>query len=503
MPALYLIETDQPNAFATGRDPQHSAVAVTRGLMQSLSRDELAGVIAHELAHIKNRDTLTMTIAATIAGAIGFLGQFAFFFGGSRDGERTNPLVAILVMIFAPLAATVVQMAISRTREFSADRLGAAICGMPRALASALQRIEQLATGRVMPTAEHNPASAPPVHHQSAAAGRGRQSVPHPSQDRGPDPGAAGAGAAGGVASPPSATAASATAACHARAAGGGRGREAGSPSTPGSLRSRRPFPTRRSTSRAIRLPGFDVELMQAVANELGLRCSFVRYDGDGFDGIFAGTGGRTLGRGGVRRHGHRAAAAPGTVLPTLCPLGPEPGRECGAGIPSCARSSDLVGRSLGVQRGNTSEPVAHRLLAEGKVGSVRIYAYHDILAALDDLEAGRLDAFMKLEPVTRWLIRDRPALRIVQTGITDERLAVAVRLDNAALADAIDGAQARLAARGILAELGRRWFGRPRVAQRRCSDDPTGPPLHRVRRTVALRGWQRAADALGCARCR
>ena len=132
MPAIYLIETDQPNAFATGRDPHHSAVAVTRGLMQSLSRDELAGVIAHELAHIKNRDTLTMTIAATIAGAIGFLGQFAFFFGGSRDGERTNPMVAILVMILAPLAATLVQMAISRTREFSADRLGAQICGMPR-----------------------------------------------------------------------------------------------------------------------------------------------------------------------------------------------------------------------------------------------------------------------------------------------------------------------------------------------------------------------------------
>ena len=161
MPALYLLETDQPNAFATGRDPHHSAVAVTRGLMQSLSRDELAGVIAHELAHIKNRDTLTMTVAATIAGAIGFLGQFAFFFGGSRNGERTNPIAAILVMIFAPLAATVVQMAISRTREYSADRLGAEICGMPRALAGALQRIEQLASGRVMATAEHNPSSAP------------------------------------------------------------------------------------------------------------------------------------------------------------------------------------------------------------------------------------------------------------------------------------------------------------------------------------------------------
>ena len=161
MPALYLLETEQPNAFATGRDPHHSAVAVTRGLMQSLGHDELAGVIAHELAHIKNRDTLTMTVAATIAGAIGFLAQFALFFGGSRNGERSNPLAGILVMIFAPLAATIVQMAISRTREFSADRLGAAICGMPRALASALQRIEQLATGRVMPTAEHNPSSAP------------------------------------------------------------------------------------------------------------------------------------------------------------------------------------------------------------------------------------------------------------------------------------------------------------------------------------------------------
>jgi heat shock protein HtpX len=161
MPAVYLIETDQPNAFATGRDPHHSAVAVTRGLLAALPRAELAGVIAHELAHIKNRDTLTMTIAATIAGAIGFLAHFGFFFGGARDGERSNPLAAILVMILAPLAAMLVQMAISRTREFSADRLGAAITGAPRALAGALQRIERIAAGRVMPTAERNPASAP------------------------------------------------------------------------------------------------------------------------------------------------------------------------------------------------------------------------------------------------------------------------------------------------------------------------------------------------------
>jgi heat shock protein HtpX len=160
MPAVYLIETDQPNAFATGRDPHHSAVAVTRGLMATLGRDELAGVIAHELAHIKNRDTLTMTIAATIAGAVGFLGNFAFFFGGGNNENRPNPIVAILIMILAPLAAMLVQMAISRTREYSADRLGAEICGEPRALAGALQRIEQVAAGRVMPTAERNPASA-------------------------------------------------------------------------------------------------------------------------------------------------------------------------------------------------------------------------------------------------------------------------------------------------------------------------------------------------------
>lgn len=159
-PAVYLIETAQPNAFATGRSPQRSAVAVTRGLLESLSREELAGVIAHELAHIRNRDTLTMTVAATLAGAIGFLANFAFFFGGARGDERPNPIAAILIMILAPLAATLVQLAISRTREYSADRAGAAICGEPRWLASALARIEQTATGRVMASAERNPASA-------------------------------------------------------------------------------------------------------------------------------------------------------------------------------------------------------------------------------------------------------------------------------------------------------------------------------------------------------
>jgi heat shock protein HtpX len=161
MPAVYLLETEQPNAFATGRNPDNSAVAVTRGLIQSCDSEELAGVIAHELGHIKNRDTLTMTITATLAGAIGFLSQFAFFFGMGRDSRNPLGIVGtLLIMILAPLAAMLVQMAISRTREYSADRLGAEICGQPMWLARALQRIEQLARGIVNPGAERNPASA-------------------------------------------------------------------------------------------------------------------------------------------------------------------------------------------------------------------------------------------------------------------------------------------------------------------------------------------------------
>ncbi|MFO1069016.1 MAG: zinc metalloprotease HtpX [Geminicoccaceae bacterium] len=163
MPAVYLIESDQPNAFATGRDPNNAAVAVTRGLLQRLDRREVAGVIAHELAHIKNRDTLTMTVAATLAGAVGFLANFAMFFGHSNSSERQSPLGpigAILVMILAPLSATLVQMAISRTREFAADRLGAEIAGDPQGLASALNDIERIATGTYIPSAEGNPATA-------------------------------------------------------------------------------------------------------------------------------------------------------------------------------------------------------------------------------------------------------------------------------------------------------------------------------------------------------
>ena len=159
MPAVYIMESSQPNAFATGRDPDNAAVAVTRGLMSTCSKEELAGVIAHELAHIKNRDTLIMTLTATIAGAIGFLAQFGMFFGNNRN----NPLGMIgtlLVMFLAPVAAMLVQMAISRTREFAADRLGAEICGHPEWLADALELIERQARGMTNAKAEANPASA-------------------------------------------------------------------------------------------------------------------------------------------------------------------------------------------------------------------------------------------------------------------------------------------------------------------------------------------------------
>ena len=159
-PRVYLIDNPQPNAFATGRDPEHSAVAVTSGLMQHLSRDEIAGVIAHELAHIKNRDTLIMTITATLAGAISMLANFAFFFGGRDRNNSLGPIGTIAMMILAPLAAMLVQMAISRTREYSADRTGAMISGLPRSLASALRRIS-IAAGRIPnDTAEANPATA-------------------------------------------------------------------------------------------------------------------------------------------------------------------------------------------------------------------------------------------------------------------------------------------------------------------------------------------------------
>ena len=161
MPKVFVLETAQPNAFATGRNPENSAVAVTRGLLDNCDSEELAGVLAHELAHIKHRDTLTMTITATLAGAIGFLSQFAFFFGMGRDNRNPLGLIGTLaIMILAPLAAMLVQMAISRTREYAADRAGAEICGHPMWLARALAKIEQLARGVLNPSAERNPASA-------------------------------------------------------------------------------------------------------------------------------------------------------------------------------------------------------------------------------------------------------------------------------------------------------------------------------------------------------
>jgi heat shock protein HtpX len=161
MPRVYLMDNPQPNAFATGRNPQHAAVAATTGLLQVLSRDEIAGVLAHELAHIKHHDTLTMTITATIAGAISMLAQFGLFFGGGNRNNNGLGLIGTLAMvILAPMAAMLVQMAISRTREYSADATGAQISGRPLALASALARIENAAHQIENPVAEQHPATA-------------------------------------------------------------------------------------------------------------------------------------------------------------------------------------------------------------------------------------------------------------------------------------------------------------------------------------------------------
>ena len=159
MPKVYVINEQQPNAFATGRNPEHAAVAATVGIMQILSERELRGVMAHELAHIKHRDTLTSTISATMAGAISSIAQFGMFFGGGRggDGERTNPVIGLLMMFLAPMAAALIQMAISRSREFEADRKGAEICKDPKSLASALEKIHHYAHQIPNQTAEMHP----------------------------------------------------------------------------------------------------------------------------------------------------------------------------------------------------------------------------------------------------------------------------------------------------------------------------------------------------------
>jgi heat shock protein HtpX len=177
-PRVCVMENDQPNAFATGRDPEHAAVAATTGLLAMLDRDEIAGVMAHELAHVKNRDTLTMTVTATIAGAISALANFGLFFGGRDDEERPGGMIgAIAIAILAPIAAMLVQMAISRSREYEADHIGAQIGGDPAALARALEKIEAYARGGYENhQAERNPATAH-MFIINPLAGRGADSL--------------------------------------------------------------------------------------------------------------------------------------------------------------------------------------------------------------------------------------------------------------------------------------------------------------------------------------
>ena len=161
MPKVYLINEEAPNAFATGRNPEHAAVAATTGLLQILSTRELRGVMAHELAHVKHRDILISTISATMAGAISALANFAMFFGGrDSEGRPGNPIASIALALLAPIAGALIQMAISRAREFEADRGGAEIIGDPQALASALEKIQHYAQGISLPTAERHPETA-------------------------------------------------------------------------------------------------------------------------------------------------------------------------------------------------------------------------------------------------------------------------------------------------------------------------------------------------------
>ena len=182
MPRVYVINEDAPNAFATGRDPEHAAVAATTGIMRVLTERELRGVMAHELTHVKHRDILISTISATMAGAISALANFAMFFGGrDENGRPMNPIAGIALAILAPLAASLIQMAISRAREFEADRGGAEISGDPEALAAALQKIEAVARGTTFQAAESHPATAQmmilnPLH----AGGIGKLFSTHP-----------------------------------------------------------------------------------------------------------------------------------------------------------------------------------------------------------------------------------------------------------------------------------------------------------------------------------
>ena len=187
MPKVYLINEAAPNAFATGRNPEHAAVAATTGIINVLSERELRGVMAHELAHVKHRDILISTISATMAGAISMLANFGMFFGGrDSEGRPSNPIASIAVALLAPLAASVIQMAISRAREFEADRGGAEICGDPQALASALEKIQRYARGIPMEAAERHPETAQMMimNPLSAEGIRGLFSTHPPTEER-------------------------------------------------------------------------------------------------------------------------------------------------------------------------------------------------------------------------------------------------------------------------------------------------------------------------------
>jgi heat shock protein HtpX len=187
MPKVYLIDEDAPNAFATGRNPEHAAVAATTGIIRVLGERELRGVMAHELAHVKHRDILLSTISATMAGAIGMLASFGVMFGGrSSDGRPANPIAGILVAVLAPMAAGLIQMAISRAREFEADRGGAEISGDPAALASALDKIARYAQGIPLGPAERHPETAQMMIMNPLSAGglRGLFSTHPPTEER-------------------------------------------------------------------------------------------------------------------------------------------------------------------------------------------------------------------------------------------------------------------------------------------------------------------------------
>jgi heat shock protein HtpX len=185
MPRVYVMDSPQPNAFATGRNPQNAAVCATTGLLNSLNRQEIAGVIAHELGHVRNHDTLTMTITATIAGAISMLAQLGMFFGGRRDNNSGLGVVgSLLMLVLAPIAAMIVQMAISRTREYAADNFGGRVSGRPDALASALVKISQVAEAVPNDTAEAHPTTAP-LFIVNPLSGRGMDNLfsTHPSTE--------------------------------------------------------------------------------------------------------------------------------------------------------------------------------------------------------------------------------------------------------------------------------------------------------------------------------